>query len=102
MWTSVPQIDAMSTRIKISEGVGSGIGTFRTSVLFGAGLSFTAAFIIDVITQVRRPRPPHGFAVFQLCIVLIRPSETDIASTSSVLCGVGAVRSASAVVVRYL
>src|SRR5437016_7453211 len=85
MRTSVPQIDAMSSWIKISEGVGSGIGTFRTSVLFGAGLSFTAAFIIDVMTQVPRPRPAHGLAVFQLCIVRIRPSETDIAWTSSVL-----------------
>src|SRR3989475_12942021 len=78
-------MDAMSTRIKTSEGVGSGIGTFRTSVFFGAGLSFTAAFIIDVMTQVPRPRPAHGLAVFQLCIVRIRPSETDIAWTSSVL-----------------
>src|SRR2546425_7585119 len=85
MWTSVPQMDAMSTRIKTSEGVGSGIGTFRTSVLFGAGLSFTAAFIIDVMTQVPRPRPAHGLAVFQLCIIRIRPSEADIAWPSSVL-----------------
>src|SRR2546430_17333702 len=78
-------MDAMSTRIKTSEGVGSGIGTFRTSVLFGAGLSFTAAFIIDVMTQVPRPRPAHGLGVFQLCIIRIRPSEADIAWPSSVL-----------------
>src|SRR5881628_2564368 len=85
MWTSVPQMDAMSTRIKTSEGLGSGIGTFRTSVLFGAVLSFTSAFIIDVMTQVPLPRPAHGLAVFQLCIVRIRPSEADIAWPSSVL-----------------
>src|SRR6266571_4723517 len=85
MWTSVPQMEAMSTRIKTSEGVGSGIGTFRTSVLFGADLSFTAAFIIDVTTLVPRPRPAHGLAVFQLCIIRIRPSEEDVAWPFSAL-----------------
>src|SRR5467141_2158562 len=56
MCTSVPQIDAMSTRIRTSDGVGSGIGTLRTSVLPGADLSFTAAFIVDVMTRILRPR----------------------------------------------
>src|SRR2546428_9456440 len=56
MCTSVPQIDAMSTRIRTSVGVGSGIATFRTSVLPGAGLSFTAAFIVDVMTRIPGPR----------------------------------------------
>src|SRR2546426_5540624 len=78
-------MDAMSTRIKTSEGVGSGIGTFRTSVLFGAGLSFTAAFIIDVMTQIPRPRLAHGLAVFQLCIIRIRPSQATVAMPSSAL-----------------
>src|SRR3989454_10744264 len=56
MCTSVPQNDAMSTRIRTSVGVGSGIATFRTSVLPGAGLSFTAAFIVDVMTRIPGPR----------------------------------------------
>src|SRR5256885_16692223 len=56
MCTSVPQIDAMSTRIRTSVGVGSGIETLRTSVLPGADLSFTAAFIVDVMTRIPRPR----------------------------------------------
>src|SRR5947209_12299358 len=77
MWTSVPQMDAMSTRIRTSEGVGSGIGTFRTSVLFGAGLSFTAAFIIDVMTQSPVRAPAHGLAVFQLCIIRFRPRSEE-------------------------
>src|SRR2546425_9481467 len=68
MCTSVPQIDAMSTRIRTSDGVGSGIATLRTSVLPGAGLSFTAAFIVEVMTRIPRPRLAHGLAVFQLCI----------------------------------
>src|SRR3989475_7265879 len=85
MWTSVPQMDAMSTRIRTSEGVGSGIGTYRTSVLFGAGLSFTAAFIIDVMTQSPVRAPAHGLAVFQLCIIRFRPSEASAASRSSAL-----------------
>src|SRR2546428_6856459 len=85
MWTSVPQMDAMSTRIKTSEGVGSGIGTFRTSVLFGAGLSFTAAFIIDVMTQVPVREPAHGLAVFQLCIIRFLPIRAAGASPSSAL-----------------
>src|SRR6266571_6586386 len=83
MWTSVPQIDAMSMRIKTSEGVGSGIGTFRTSVLLGAGLSFTAAFIIDVMTRSPVRGPAHELAVFQLCIIRFRPSEAAVASLSS-------------------
>src|SRR5438445_4129558 len=85
MWTSVPQMDAMSTRIRTSEGVGSGIGTFRTSVLFGSGLSFTAAFIIDVMTQSPVRAPAHGLAVFQLCIIRFRPSEAAAPSRSSAL-----------------
>src|SRR5437899_12723753 len=85
MWTSVPQMDAMSTRIRTSEGVGSGIGTFRTSVLFGAGLILTAAFIIDVMTQSPVRAPAHGLAVFQLCIIRFRPSEASAASRSSAL-----------------
>src|SRR2546428_9838304 len=85
MWTSVPQMDAMSTRIRTSEGVGSGVGTFRTSVLFGAGLSFTAAFIIDVMTQSPVRAPAHGLAVFQLCIIRFRPSEAAAPSRSSAL-----------------
>src|SRR5213594_530812 len=56
MCTSVPQIDAMSTRISTSDAVGSGTETLRTSVLPGAGLSFTAAFIVGVMTRIPRPR----------------------------------------------
>src|SRR5881296_2267444 len=85
MWTSVPQMDAMSTRIKTSEGVGSGIGTFRTSVLFGAALSFTAAFIIDVMTQVSRPRACAWARRISTLYHSIRPSEAALASLSSTL-----------------
>src|SRR5438093_7305005 len=45
MWTSVPQIDAILTRMRTSSAVGSGTGTCWTCVLFGAGFSLTAAFI---------------------------------------------------------
>src|SRR5256886_13620263 len=51
MWTSVPQIDATFTRIRTSVGPTDGIGTVRTSVLFGAAFDFTAAFIVDVIPK---------------------------------------------------
>src|SRR3989454_9038280 len=85
MWTSVPQMDAMSTRITTSEGVGSGIGTFRTSVLFGAALSFTAAFIIDVMTQVSRPRACAWARRISTLYHSIRPSEAALASLSSTL-----------------
>src|SRR5207245_6074479 len=56
MCTSVPQIDAMSTRIRYALGVVSEIVTLRTSVLPCADLSFTAAFIVDVMTRIPRPR----------------------------------------------
>src|SRR6267143_4731227 len=46
MWTSVPQIDEIFTRMSTSSAVGSGTGTSITSVLFGAGFSLTAAFIL--------------------------------------------------------
>src|SRR2546428_12381906 len=46
MWTSVPQIDEIFTRMSTSSAVGSGTGTSITSVLFGAGVSLTAAFIL--------------------------------------------------------
>src|SRR5437667_9624768 len=72
MCTSVPQIDAMSTRISTSDAVGSGTETLRTSVLPGAGLSFTAAFIVGVMTGLPVRGLAHGLAVFQLCIILSR------------------------------
>src|SRR2546422_4621556 len=46
MWTSVPQIDEIFTRMSTSSAVGSGTGPSVTSVLFGAGFSLTAAFIL--------------------------------------------------------
>src|SRR6266581_1971042 len=49
MCTSVPQIDATSTRIRTSAGPGSGIGTDRISVLRGDGFDFTAAFIVPAM-----------------------------------------------------
>src|SRR3990172_9245582 len=49
MWTSVPQIEATLIRIWTSSGPGSGLGTCFTTVLFGAGFSFTAAFILSAM-----------------------------------------------------
>src|SRR3990170_778964 len=49
MWTSVPQIEATLIRIRTSSGPGSGFGTCFTTVLFGAGFSFTAAFILSAM-----------------------------------------------------
>src|SRR3990172_1297894 len=54
MCRSVPQMDAMATRIRTSSGRGSGTGTWATSVAIGTGLRFTAAFIVEVI---RGPPP---------------------------------------------
>src|SRR5439155_1549796 len=88
VYTALPSgscMDAMSTRIKTSEGVGSGIGTFRTSVLFGAALSFTAAFIIDVMTQVSRPRACAWARRISTLYHSIRPSEAALASLCSTL-----------------
>src|SRR6267143_2764546 len=55
MWTSVPQIDEIFTRMSTSSAVGSGTGTSITSVLFGAGFSLTAAFILA--GMVNPPKP---------------------------------------------
>src|SRR2546430_7494555 len=54
MWTSVPQIDETATRMRTSSARRLGTATDLTSVLFGAALSFTAAFIIDVIQKFPR------------------------------------------------
>src|SRR5437773_4596589 len=84
MWTSVPQIEAIFTRMRTSSGVGSGTGTFWTSVLFGADLSFTAAFIVETM-----PTPQHGrwgaegLAVFQPCI---RSQDDRGARFSEIFC----------------
>ena len=45
----MPQIDETATRMRTSSARRLGTGTVLTSVFFGAALSFTAAFIIDVI-----------------------------------------------------
>src|SRR2546427_12229611 len=55
MWTSVPQIDEIFTRMSTSSAVGSGTGTSITSVLFGAGFNLTAAFILA--GMVNPPKP---------------------------------------------
>src|SRR5438445_2668169 len=55
MWTSVPQIEEIFTRISTSSAVGSGTGTSVTFVLFGAGFSLTAAFILA--GMVNPPKP---------------------------------------------
>src|SRR3989304_1255469 len=47
MCTSVPHIEATFTRIRTSSGRTDGIGTFLTSVLFGAASDFTAAVIVS-------------------------------------------------------
>src|SRR5712691_13220657 len=51
MWTSVPQIEDTSTRIRTSSGRGVGTATRLTTVDPNAGFSFTAAFIVPA-------RPP--------------------------------------------
>src|SRR2546422_1542098 len=70
MWTSVPQIEAILTRMRTSSAVGSGTGTCWTSVLFGADFNFTAAFIVATMpTPQPGRRCAEGLAVFQPCIV---------------------------------
>src|SRR5881296_3830630 len=72
MCTSVPQIEAILTRISTSSAVGSGTGTCRTSVLFDAGLSFTAAFIVATMDTPQCGRYGADAAeVFQSCVIFI-------------------------------
>src|SRR5437867_11425514 len=75
MCTSVPQIEAILTRISTSSAVGSGTGTCRTSVLLGTGLSFTAAFIVATMDTPQCGRYCADAAeVFQSCVISLPDS----------------------------
>src|SRR2546427_3237103 len=75
MCTSVPQIEAILTRISTSSAAGSGTGTCRTSVLLGAGLSFTAAFIVATMDTPQCGRYCADAAeVVQSCVISLPDS----------------------------
>src|SRR6266853_4848646 len=71
MCTSVPQIDALRTRMSTSSPRTSGTGT-SSSHRPGSALAFTTAFIIFcTMANYANQQSRKGFLQFRLCVTLI-------------------------------